>query len=287
MIVLSLTFATRTSRDIALNQGNDLKNAYACEAALSLAKRALMDDARKDQQEATPFDAPSEDWAKEAELDVGGVKAEYVLVDEERKFNINALATDDKRVLKVAKEQFRRLITLFESKDTHLADRIIDFIDLDDKGDYEDNAKNEALQSLDELFAIDGVTDELMDGVPGDPDHPGFVDVLTTISSGRININTAHAFVLRSLSGHVTKEMAEQIIEYREEHPFKTVQDIAKSGARGFPIGQAALVCATTSSFFRLHATATTGALVKHARALLFRDEDGRVFVIEWEEKRW
>ena len=52
------------------------------------------------------------------------------------------------------------------------------------------------------------------------------MELLTVHSGGRININTAPYWVIRALSPYIDDTLAREIIAYRKEHPFRSVQDL-------------------------------------------------------------
>jgi general secretion pathway protein K len=204
------------------------------EAGVSAAEIALRIDARNNS-----YDTLDEIWSRPVPaIDLGEGTIHVSVEDEERKININKLvlpngnAPDDQRLA-----VFRRLLEILEI-DPSLADAVVDWLDNDDTprvGGAESGyylslphpykAKNDLFDSVEELGLVRGVT-------------PGILERLrpfvTVHSSGKVNINTAPKAVLMSLSagrdaadaGEITGSVADEIIAYRKETPFRKIDEI-------------------------------------------------------------
>ena len=144
----------------------------------------------------------------------------------------NGNAPDEQRLA-----VFRRLLDIL-GIDSSLADGVVDWLDNDDAPrvggaessyymglPYPYRAKNDLLDTLDELRLVRGVTPEVFEKL-----RP----FVTVWSSGKVNLNTAPKEVLMSLSagrdaseaGAIDAAAADAIIAYRQEHPFNNPRDI-------------------------------------------------------------
>jgi len=139
--------------------------------------------------------------------------------DENAKFNVNAIVyPNGKTKNEAAYNALRRLLKIL-GLDERIADRLVDWIDLDSVSELTDSereAKNLPLHSVDELLLIPGLTKK--DYTTLFP----YVTVYGTRDNLSININGAEKPVLRCLSPDITDELAERIIRYREKKPFET-----------------------------------------------------------------
>jgi len=158
--------------------------------------------------------------------------------DEERKINLNKLvlpngnAPDDQKLA-----VFRRLLEILEI-DPSLADAIVDWVDIDntprvggaESAYYESlprahKAKNDLFDTVEELRLVRGFTPAILETL-----RP----FVTVHSSGKVNLNTAPKQILMSLSagedaadaGEIGESTADEILEYRSEHPFHKIEEI-------------------------------------------------------------
>lgn len=150
----------------------------------------------------------------------------YILIDEDAKLNINTAPSS----------QLRYIFQQTGVTDTALLDTIVDSImDWRDKNDLhrlngaeEDyyrslqepySSKDGPFDALEELLLVKGMTPEIFYGTgdkDGDQRFDGVVKYLTTMSSSRININTAPEIVLEAVMG---RETADRILRLRERGP--------------------------------------------------------------------
>jgi general secretion pathway protein K len=144
--------------------------------------------------------------------------------DENAKFNLNSLVYRNGQLNTRAYESFKRLLRNF-GLDEGIADRIVDWIDTNNEPrlrDSEENAKNAYMDSVDELLRIKGI------------DRQTYEILLPYITvygyegtdSDLININTASIPVIMSFN--ISKERAEEIVNYRKLTPFKSRSDLSK-----------------------------------------------------------
>lgn len=177
------------------------------------------------------YDALNELWATERPPVVaeGGI-VEILLMDENRKININQLGNTD--VQKDIYDQLVRLCTQIGLDDS-IVDNILDWIDDDSQGNAEEqyyqslespySCKNGKLDSLQELLLIKDITDEIYYGTK---EKYGLEQFLTVRGNGKININTADPIILQCLNDELTEDIAYSILREREDKPFKQVQDV-------------------------------------------------------------
>jgi general secretion pathway protein K len=171
------------------------------------------------------------------------------LDDMQGRFNLNSLVNREGNRDGRAAAQFRRLIervgTDFDDVDpAGIVDAVVDWLDPnqlpDGIGGAEDGvytnrtpphrAANFWMTSPSELLAVDGMTPDLYDALS---------QLLSALPPGAevtaININTAPAEVLRSLSEEVSDSDVENWIESRDTSPFESVEDFLATAANVFP----------------------------------------------------
>jgi len=224
---------TRTAQTSAYGR-DSIRSTMLAEAGISAARVALREDAKNN-----TYDTLSELWAQTTPpFEMGDGTISVSVEDEERKINLNRLvmpngnAPDEDRVA-----MFRAFLTHM-SIDASLADAFVDWLDNDDTprvGGAESSyylslprpykAKNDLFDTIEEILLVRGVTIEIYQKI-----RP----FVTVTSSGKININTAPAEILMSLSagriaaesGSIDNESAKLLIEYRKERAFQKASDI-------------------------------------------------------------
>jgi len=204
------------------------------EAGTGAARIVLRQDARDNQ-----YDTLDEFWSRAAlPIELGDGEVRVTIEDEERKIDLNRLmlpngnAPDDRRLA-----VFQRLLDTLEI-DRSVADAVVDWLDNDENprvGGAESShylglphpyrAKNDLFDTVGELRLVRGVTKEVFEKL---------LPFVTVYSSGKVNINTAPKEVLMSLSagtdlsevGAIDGKRADEIIEYRKDHPFTKADEI-------------------------------------------------------------
>ena len=204
------------------------------EGGTGAARIALRIDARDNQ-----YDTLDEIWSRSAlPISLGDAEVRVTIEDEERKIDLNRLmlangiAPDEKRLA-----MFQRLLDTL-GIDRAVADAVVDWLDNDENprvGGAESSyynglpnpyrAKNDLFDTIGELRLVRGVTAEI---------YEKLLPFVTVSSSGMVNLNTAPKEVLMSLSagvdlaeaGPIDAKTADEIIAYRQDHPFTTASQI-------------------------------------------------------------
>ena len=204
------------------------------EGGTGAARIVLRIDARDNQ-----YDTLDEIWSRAAlPITLGDGEVSVTIEDEERKIDLNRLmlpngiAADERRLA-----VFQRLLDTL-GIDRAVADAVVDWLDSDENprvGGAESSyyqglpnpyrAKNDLFDTIGEVRLVRGVTAEIFEKL---------LPFVTVSSSGRVNINTAPKEVLMSLSagtdlaegGAIDAKTAEEIIQYRVDHPFTVASQI-------------------------------------------------------------
>ena len=204
------------------------------EGGTGAARIALRQDARDNQ-----YDTLDEYWSRAAlPITLGDGNVQVAIEDEERKIDLNRImlpngnAPDERRLA-----VFQRLLEIL-AIDRAVADAVVDWLDNDENprvGGAESShylglpnpyrAKNDLFDTIGELRLVRGVTGEVFEKL---------TPFVTVSSSGMVNLNTAPKEVLMSLSagtdlaegGAIDAKTADEIIEYRKDHPFTTASQI-------------------------------------------------------------
>lgn len=232
---LAVAMMSRLAIDVRRNEyqrnaGQMLHVIYGAEAwAIGRLQRDQDNDARDG-----IIDHGKETWNDKIKLEIikNAANVSASILDQQARFNLNNLATDQKAMLKQHYAIFKRLLNTLEI-DARLADAVVDWVDKDIEARFpagaEDNsytataphyrAANRPMANLSELYMIKGMTAEIIKKL-----QP-FVTALPGTTA--INVNTASAEVLTSLSPVFDKQIVERIIEEREQKPFKTTKVFA------------------------------------------------------------
>jgi general secretion pathway protein K len=245
------------------------------------------------------------------DVELGKGKFSVKIVDAERKFDIN-LALNNEALL----QQALILIGIDASDAPTIIASIQDWIDTDDNTHingaeteyyqglnppYE--AKNGPIDDVSELLFIKGITPEIYWG-PNSTNHPsavfqsktpgqtgllpvtsvasaGLVDIFTTVSSGRININTASHTGLQLIPG-VTDNIATEIIRLRsgpdgadgteDDTPFRNTGELINAVPNRQLVQQMIPFCTVRSTTFQVQVDAEIGQSKRTYYALLVRN---------------
>ena len=226
---------TRSAQSSAFAR-DSIRAGLLAEAGTQAAIIALREDSKDND-----YDTLDEIWSRQSPpIDLGPGIVNVTIVDEERKINLNDLiggngiAPSDQKVA-----VFRKLLEIL-SLDPTIADCVIDWLDNDDttrsggaessyyqtlKNSYK--AKNDLFDTLDELRLVRGITSDAFRKL----------EPFVTVSApgAKININTAPKEILMSLSagedavngGNIDSAMADRIIEFRRESPFRKGDEVS------------------------------------------------------------
>jgi general secretion pathway protein K len=143
--------------------------------------------------------------------------------DEDAKFNLNAIVPYNDNVDdRDRNSPYNCFIRLLEalSLDVKIADRLVDWIDTNREARLSDSevaAKNSALDSVDELLLINGISRKDYDKLLP------YVTVSKKRDNLIVNVNRAEAPVLMSLADGISEETAKKVIQQRKGNPFADI----------------------------------------------------------------
>jgi type II secretory pathway component PulK len=221
ILIAQMSVSSLHNRTVAENHLADLQNTYGTRAGYHQALLFLQADLDK----APEVDSLRERWAAPIEFDLGIARVRVTIADSERFINLSQLVNDKGEANPTVVMQFRRLVrALRYPPDT--ADRIIDYIDGDSRGEFESLARNERLFNLEELLRIEGLLPEIVyGGMISGEERRGLKDFVTlwpkesSEAAGRVNLNTAPTELFQSLSDQMTIGLAEAIVAWRSRGP--------------------------------------------------------------------
>ncbi|MCH7893348.1 MAG: type II secretion system minor pseudopilin GspK [Proteobacteria bacterium] len=256
--ILTVNLQWDTSLDIRRSQNlfeADQALLYAL-GAEAWASEILQTDARDSDTDHT-----GEDWATPVPtLPIEGGAIRGFLEDMQGRFNLNNLVGRRGQVDEVALEQFERLLTVLEL-DPALARITVDWLDHDLEPGFPSGAEdsfytarippyrtaNLALTSASELLAI------------GEMDAASYLILapyVTALPNGTaLNVNTASAPVLRSLSDQISDTVAENLVGERGDQGFDGLAAFAD-----LVEPEILQSLELSSSFFRLTADVSIGS---------------------------
>jgi general secretion pathway protein K len=233
-----ITTATRSSRDgtLAIIYENKMKSYFLAEGGITAAKIALKEDGG-----INGYDTLDEIWSRPSPpISLGEGQVVVTVVDEESKLNVNSL------IMGNGISENMKMVALFDALlekldlDPSITASVLDWLDKDDtprpqggEGAYYSGkklpytVKNDRLDSLFELKLVKGLDDKA---------YRILSPYLTTVGSGRININTAPGTIIAIIArgedpeyhALLSDSAVEEILRFREESPFEKVEDIKK-----------------------------------------------------------
>ncbi len=147
-----------------------------------------------------------------------GTTVHFLATDENAKFNLNTLVQPNGDLDNDAYQSFKRLLSALHL-DVSIADKVVNWINPAAVPDAQVNAisKKGYLDSTEELrLLIDGAS------------YDTLKNYVTVFGNGLININSAQAPVLMSLSADISQDLAERIVERRTLQPFQNNGDLSQ-----------------------------------------------------------
>lgn len=247
-------------------------------AGLQTARAILLQDTLSDLKAGQAFDSLTDSWGLPSNsVALGDGFVSVSISDERSKLNVNDLAAaQDSKQRDIIVLRFKRLFTAL-SIDPQLVEAIVDWVDPDDlperngaeRSYYETlippyRPPNEAVQTLDDLRLVRGMTEEYFQRLQR------YITVYPFLSDGWININTADPLVIQSLNAKLTPAMAMDIVQAR---PFRSLRDLDKltsveSLAKELRVMNAYDVW---TDYFAVHISAEIGGITKRGHAMVQR----------------
>ncbi len=171
-------------------------------------------------------------WSQNITVPIENGMVTVTIVDQERFLNPNYLVDSRDRINSKYLNIFKRLFFLLNINESILYN-IIDWIDKNQFSNggvevYTDYpAKNRKIDTLEELRLINGIDNQVFNGaVENGEFKPGLKSLLSPYSNGKVNVNTASKWVLMSLDQDIDSALADAIIAYRKNKPFKNLNDL-------------------------------------------------------------
>jgi general secretion pathway protein K len=238
------------------------------------------------------YDGLDEDWAEVlTPKDVEGGKVAAKTIDLQARFNLNNLylakeaSQEEKESAELQLALFQRLLSALDL-DESIAQATADWLDENIDPLFPDGAEdntylgadqpyrtaNHRMVNVTELRLVQGVTAEV---------YEKLIPYITVLpESTPININTADPIVISALHADLNQGSAEQLIDDREENPFKETQAfieamkglLEENKVNSEEIGP---VISVTSRFYQLETEVRMENDRQMLRSLLYKDDDG------------
>jgi general secretion pathway protein K len=282
-------FAAATLRD-------EVKLRCTAKSGVNYALAVLSQDATQ-----SAADSLQEDWTDSISLSsncsslLQEGRSRIQILDHSGRIAINMLVTEEGEYDDKQKDLLTRFLNseefgLDSEEIDNMVDAIKDWIDADSEETRfgaEDSyyqalsqpyrCRNAPLVFLEELLLVRGVTEELYYGTK---ERPGISAFLTTHGEGKININTAHPLVLRSLSDQLDDDMVENMADYRNDTDNDLSDPSWYQNVTG--IGDVRIdadLITTSSSIFEIVSEGVLDDLRRQVNCFVERDENGIQFL--------
>jgi len=224
--------------------------------------------------DGTSYDTLNDIWAYPLEIPLPEGKITISIVDEERFLNLNIVKD------KEGEEIVRRLFDILKIRSLSTDDLKVWVC-----GGFwsrEEEPKKAALDSLEELLYLGMNEEDFYGKVENWEFFPGIKEMATVWSNGRVNINTAPLQVIMALSPDIDESLAQSLIEYRKEHPFKKPEDILMVEGFTFEIWHKIKKWITVKSEnFRINISVKVGG-VEGELVVIVKREGGKFKVRYW-----
>jgi general secretion pathway protein K len=282
---VSITISTRLQLDVR-RTGNliaqDQAQFYLL-AAEEWSQRIL----RQDKQDSTS-DSLDEAWAIELPpIPVDGGSIQGRLTDLHACLNVNSLV-EGNAIDATTKERMSQLFGRLGVK-SDPTQAIADWIDSDLERTNPNGAEdgyylnletpyrtaNTPMHSVSELRLVKGFEDSKTYRLV----EPHLCAFILNDGNISINVNTASAEVLQSLSADMTESMVDNIIERRNEEPFNDLKEFTSFSDLGTIIKNTDKL-STSSEYFLLRTQAIIGQANKVMYSVIYREESGETSII-------
>ncbi len=290
-VTMELNASSRANVYEAANFRDRIKTLYIAKSGFNAAATLLLRDNNN-------YDALTEIWARteilspySAQLFEGDGHCTLIIEDESGRIPVHKLVSGS-----AYNQQYRDILARFLSlpefdlkpdQVESIIDSIKDWLDSDEdisgrgaeSAYYQTlapqyNSKNGALDSLDELLLVQGITPEIFFGAEG---KPGIRDFLTVYGDGQININTAPKMVLMALSVDMTPERAEAMDNFRRD-PANQVSDRTwyKKADNMAEVNLADNIISVKSKNFRISSVGILASMRETVSGVIERDTDSK-----------
>ena len=250
----------------------------------ALAQAILARDLKGGEPGAAAIDHLLEPWAQPLpafEIDQGEILVR--IEDMAGRFNLNDLLRDQ-QPNPAAVEQFRRLLLRLQISAPY-PERLLDWLDPDQQPSGELGAEDNAYLSLDPPYRSAGrrlhdLSELRLLLDMREEDFQRLAPYVAVLPSGvPLNVNTASAMVLSSLSDNLSLGAAESLVELRRSAPFRnSAAFLAQPAMAGTTLQGTAL--AVGSQFFQATSEVRLGDRRLALVSLLQREQDGSVRVL-------
>jgi general secretion pathway protein K len=316
LLIGGFAFRMHVETQVASFSRKELKAEMLARSGIEVAKMQLMLDERGAD---AGFDALNQAWATNTDLlvehELGEGKYTVHIEDEERKLPLNRLPED-------LLNRLMEVLGVDPTEGDVIVDSIIDWVDDNDahrlngaEDDYYQSlsppyrAKNGPFDRVDELLLVRGVTPEIFYGTSAsDTNNPapasasttvgnegthGLRDLVTTFSSGQVNVNTASALVLQTLLGMDDVQIS-AILQRRDgpdgvpgtedDLPFRQINDFFTQLGQPDPkvLGKLQQFVTVQSKFFRLRSTGEVNGVKRTIEAVVSRQAGRAPLVVSW-----
>jgi general secretion pathway protein K len=308
-LILVMTLRFNSSMRSSLTSASNLQDAIALDnmskSVFNSARAILSVDAAE-----SGYDTLHEDWANlEATAQFfayffnrgrGGMK----ITDHSGRLQINSLlhreGEDDSWI--VNEDQKKVWLNLLSTEEfefdedeaLNIIEAIIDWLDEDDEPlgfggaestyyqglDTPYSPRNGPMEFIEELLLVRGITSELYFGAG---EIPGLASLVTPHGrDGKVNINTADAFVLGALSEQIDQDMVDDMLSFRDnEENDLGDPEWYELTLPGDVIISPELIT-TSSSFFEISTEVATGNMRKKVRGMVERDPESSTALVYW-----
>jgi general secretion pathway protein K len=253
VLIIEFNYISRVESSIVGNWKNERRAYFLAKGGVNLGIYLLkMDDPRND--------SLIEDWAKAIPpLPVDGGSIQLEISDEDGKINVNRLIEKGNLSTRLG-EATMRLFQFFDIE-PRVFPPLLGYLS-------EDTIVNEPFDTKSQLLEFPGLDN--------------LVDFLTIYSPGRININTAPLPVIQSLSGEMNEELAQSIINYRSDTPFRNVGQLSRvPGVTDGIVRDVNNIGTVKSNFFTVKSIALVGESRKEVVAVVERTKKG-MDIVYW-----
>lgn len=292
--LLALEFSRRSSIGLrmAVNAAQARKAYYYALGGYRVALRVLLLDDNE-------YDGPGDPWHDQLPpIPFGEGSVQISVEDEQSRFNLSRLVTDygerDARSAVMLERLLQELAI-----DPVMVNALVDWQDADEQplsGGGEASlyaAKrppyrppNRRMLTVGESLLVEGMDRDLLFAPPsarspaGDRELGPLSEYVTVYGNGRINVNTAGIPVLLTLSRDIDLATARDIIDRREQQPFRSLEELRELDSMSDTLfDEIDSLITVKSDIFRVRVSGSIGSIVRTVEAVVSR-EGGRIRVV-------